>query len=252
MQEQGTMTREKIYIYGKHALTEAIETVPHIIQKVFLAPGALPAQVTAQLKELNINVGPLSGQAGVAKDANHQGVIGVIDTSKLVMSFEDFLKNVQVTPDTALVLMDELQDPHNVGAIIRSAAGFGISGILMPERNQVQITGAVVKTSAGMAFRVPIVSIGNVNNAVRTLKEKGFWIYGLAMKGATNLHDEKFNAPAVFVVGNEGEGIHQKTLEHCDVKLKIPMHSRTESLNAAVSTAVVLYEWSRQHPQALK
>ena len=72
------------------------------------------------------------------------------------------------------------------------------------------------------------------------------------MSGATSLGDEKFTAPAVFIVGNEGEGIHHKTLEHCDVKLKIPMHSRTESLNAAVSTAVVLYEWSRQHPKALK
>ena len=251
MQTQHLMTREKVYIYGKHALMEAIETVPHIVQKVFLAPGALPVPIIARLKDLNINVGPLSGQGGVAKDANHQGVIGVIDTSKLVMSFETFLKEVVVTPHTALVLMDELQDPHNVGAIIRSAAGFGISGVLMPERNQVQVTGAVVKTSAGMAFRVPLVSIGNVNNAVRVLKEKGFWIYGLAMSGAHTLSQEKFDAPAVFIVGNEGEGVHHKTLEHCDVKLKIPMHSRTESLNAAVSTAVVLYEWSRQHDSAL-
>lgn len=245
------MMKEKVYIYGKHALTEAINITPHILQKVFVARGALPDDILSKLKDLNVAVGPLHAQPGVSKDANHQGVIGVIDTGKLLVSLETFLSNISIDPDTALVLMDEVQDPHNVGAIIRSAAAFGIAGVLLPERNQAQVTGAVVKTSAGMAFRIPLISIGNVNNTIRTLKEKGFWVYGLAMSGAHSLHTEQFTAPAVFIVGNEGEGIHQKTLALCDVKLSIPMHTRTESLNAAVSTAIVLHEWSRQHTHAI-
>jgi 23S rRNA (guanosine2251-2'-O)-methyltransferase len=98
-----------------------------------------------------------------------------------------------------------------------------------------------------------LVSIGNVNQTLGILKEKHFWAYGLAMEGSKELSQEKFDAPAVFVIGNEGEGIHKRTLELCDISLSIPMHPRTESLNAAVavSAAIVLYEWSKQHPDML-
>jgi 23S rRNA (guanosine2251-2'-O)-methyltransferase len=102
-----------------------------------------------------------------------------------------------------------------------------------------------------MVFRIPLVSIGNVNNTLRVLKEKGFWVYGLAMDGKSTLGVETFDSPSAFVVGNEGAGVREKTLAACDVMLKIPMHARTESLNAAVSAAIVFYEWSRKHPEAL-
>jgi 23S rRNA (guanosine2251-2'-O)-methyltransferase len=102
-----------------------------------------------------------------------------------------------------------------------------------------------------MTFRIPLVSIGNVNHAIEVLKKNGFWIYGLASSGKTILGAEIFDAPCAFVIGNEGAGIREKTLEACDVTLSIPMHSRTESLNAASSAAVVFYEWSRKHPEAL-
>lgn len=102
-----------------------------------------------------------------------------------------------------------------------------------------------------MAFRIPLVSIGNVNQALGVLKQKGFWIYGLAGNGKTTLAAEKFDAPAAFVVGNEGAGIREKTLAACDITLAIPMHERVESLNAAVSAAVVFYEWSKRHPESL-
>jgi len=126
-----------------------------------------------------------------------------------------------------------------------------LSAVLIPEHNQAGVTGAVVKTSAGMAFRIPLVSIGNVNHALDVLKEKGFWIYGLAMDGTTALGTDAFDAPTAFVVGNEGAGIREKTLATCDATISIPMHTRTESLNAAVSAAVVFYEWSKKHPEAL-
>ncbi|MFZ2501025.1 MAG: RNA methyltransferase, partial [Minisyncoccia bacterium] len=150
-----------------------------------------------------------------------------------------------------VAILAEVQDPHNVGAIIRSAAAFGLAGVLIPEHHQAGISGTVVKTSAGMAFRIPLVSIGNVNNAIKVLKEKGFWVYGLAMDGTAALGAEAFDTPSAFIVGNEGVGIREKTLEHCDVTLNVPMHPRTESLNAAVSAAVVFYAWSAKHPEAL-
>ena len=174
-----------------------------------------------------------------------------MDPSALLISLDDFLKTLDTRTNPSVVVLGEVQDPHNVGAIIRSAAAFGLSGVLIPEHNQAGITGAVVKTSAGMVFRIPLVSIGNVNNTLKILKEKGFWIYGLAMDGETSLGTDVFDAPVAFVVGNEGAGIREKTLTSCDVTLQIPMNSRTESLNAAVSAAVVFYEWSRKHPEAL-
>lgn len=179
----------------------------------------------------------------VGEDATHQGVVAVLNPTELVVDFDTFLARITPDRNTALVLLDELTDPHNVGDIIRSAAAFGASGVLMPAHNQAGITGAVVKTSAGMIFRLPIVQIGNVNQAIRTLKDKGFWIYGLAAEGGNTISKEKFDAPAVFIVGNEGKGIREKTMEHCDIRLRIPIDERCESLNAAVSAAVALYQW---------
>ena len=109
-----------------------------------------------------------------------------------------------------------------------------------------------MKASAGMVFRVPIVSLGNVNQAVDFLKKEfDFRTYGLAMDGSKNIAEEKFDAPALIIVGNEGKGIRQKTLERCDVTLRIPMDPRCESLNASVSAAVVMYEWSKKHLKSL-
>jgi 23S rRNA (guanosine2251-2'-O)-methyltransferase len=109
-----------------------------------------------------------------------------------------------------------------------------------------------VKASVGMVFRVPIVSIGNINFTIDRLKEEGFKVYALAMQGAKSVAEEKFDAPSLFVVGNEGRGIRQKTFERADVVLRIPMHPRCESLNASVSAATVLYEWSTGHPKAMR
>jgi 23S rRNA (guanosine2251-2'-O)-methyltransferase len=245
---------EKIYIYGKHALMEALLHAPHTVRKVFLSPEVQDGELRAILKKLNLSPATLKTREMshmVGRDTAHQGVIAITDPGSLVIEWRRFAESLRPTEDTMLVLLDELTDPHNVGAIIRSAAAFGAAGVLLPSHNQAPITGTVVKSSAGMAFRVPIISIGNVNTTVDALKKEGFVTYGLVMNGTKNIAEEKFNAPTLFIVGNEGAGIRQKTMERCDVSLKIPMNARTESLNASVSAAVVLYQWSIHHPGAL-
>lgn len=259
--KRSSPSREKVYIYGKHALMEALvanAALPAgrqgVIRKVFLASEIKDAQLRALLQEHQIPVAELAAGKGkelAGRDAVHQGVIAVMDPSALLIPFTEFLKSLDMSTNPSIAILGEVQDPHNVGAIIRSAAAFGLSGVLIPSHNQAGITGTVVKTSAGMAFRVPLVSIGNVNTTIKELKDNGFWVYGLAMEGATKLSDEAFDTPSVFIVGNEGSGIREKTLEACDVSLAIPMHPRTESLNAAVSAAIVFYEWSKRHPTAL-
>ncbi|MCL4400237.1 23S rRNA (guanosine(2251)-2'-O)-methyltransferase RlmB [Patescibacteria group bacterium] len=243
-------TEEKIYMYGRHALEEALLKAPHTVRKVFLSSEAADREIRSGLSKRGIPFSimkPKEAAHLVGKEATHQGVIAVVDPSSLVMDFNTFKKNLRPTEETILVLLDELTDPQNVGAIIRSAAAFGASGVLIPEHRQAPVTGAVVKVSAGMVFSVPLISIGNVNYAVQDLKEIGFKAYGLVMDGTVNISEEKFNAPSLFIVGNEGRGIREKTLELCDVRLRIPIDSKCESLNASVSAAVVLYKWSTQH-----
>lgn len=248
------MKQEKIYMYGRHALMEALEHSPRMIDAVFLSEKP-DSDLGALLQANNITMSRFDGKSlppGVDKNANHQGYIGRIVMGKLMQDYGDFVANLSVTNDTCLVLLGELQDPQNVGAIIRTAAAFGIAGVLIPEHNQAQVTGAVVKVSAGMAFRVPLVTIGNVNTTLKDLKERGFWTYGLAGEARQSVTKEAFDAPTVFILGNEANGIRQKTLEHCDVPLSIPMSPDCESLNVAASAAVALYAWSAKHPKALK
>jgi len=233
---------------------EALAHAPHTVRKVFLSPEVNDGELRSLLKKANLTPGVLKTRELdnlVGRETAHQGVIAVTDPGALLLDFKQFTAALHPTERTMLVLLDELTDPHNVGAIIRSAAAFGAAGVLIPEHNQAPITGTVVKTSAGMAFRIPLVSIGNVNQAVDALKKIGFVTYGLVMNGSQNIIDEKFGAPALFIVGNEGAGIRQKTFERCDVSLRIPMNARTESLNASVSAAVVLYQWSVRHPGAV-
>lgn len=244
----------KVYIYGKHALMEALKNAPYTIRKAFLAADLQDTGLRSLLEKHKIPVSLLakgSGKELVGRDTAHQGVIAIMNPSALLISFDDFIATLDTAKNPAIAVLGEVQDPHNVGAIIRSAAAFGLSAVLIPEHHQAGITGAVVKTSAGMVFRIPLVAIGNVNTTLKVLKEKGFWIYGLAMNGTTTLGTDAFNAPVAFVVGNEGAGIREKTLAACDITLAIPMHPRTESLNAAVSAAIAFYEWSKKHPESL-
>lgn len=246
---------EKLYIYGKHALWEALSYRPEVVRKIFFSSRIHDLELRNLIRKRGVTISELKEKQAdrmVGGDTAHQGIVAIIDGAGLSIDFRDFQAGLEVNPHTMLVLLDELTDPHNVGAIIRSAAAFGAAGVLMPRHNQAPITGAVVKASAGMVFRVPLVSIGNVNYTIGELKDAGFRIYGLEMEGTENVTEEKFEEPTLFIVGNEAKGIRQKTMELCDVKMRIPMHPRCESLNASVSTAVVLYEWSKHHQKSLQ
>lgn len=244
----------KLYLYGRNPLAEALASKEGIIERVFLSPTAEqnPA-IVSLLQKHGIKHERVTNEeiaSFVGRDAVHQGVCAELHERKLYTPLDTALQEAEKASQRPLfVLLDELQDPHNVGAIIRSAAAFGASGILMPEHDQVQITPTVIKSSAGSVFSLPIIRIGNINTTLRNLKEKGYWTYALTGDGDNKLSETTFDTPVVLVVGSEGEGIRPKTLEVCDFKLSIKISGKVESLNASNAVAVTLYEWSKQHGQ---
>lgn len=248
------MKAEIEYIFGKHAVREVLKERPDVVVEVHVAADfsdesilELADKQRVALKVLNLKNPP----RGVSAKAAHQGVVAGIYPLKLTVPYKEFKATLSKSPKTSLLVLGEVQDPHNVGAVIRSAAAFGLAGVLIPPHNQSPVTGTVVKVSAGMAFRIPLVTIPNVNTVLRDLQEDGFWVYGLEGDGTTTTVSEKFTRPSVFVLGNEGSGLREKTKELCDELISIPIHPRCESLNAAAATAVVLASWSAQHPEAL-
>lgn len=248
------MKQEQIFIYGKHSVSEAFKHKPEAVVRVYFSHEFDDVELRKETKKRGIPSELFTDKkmpGGLRKDATHQGVIACLSGSAIMTPYHDFISEINITPSTSVVILGEVQDPHNVGAVIRSAAAFGVSGVLIPPHNQAPVTGTVVKVSAGMAFTVPLVTISNVNSVARDLKDRGFWVYGLAGEGDTSLYDEVFSKPTAFILGNEATGLREKTREVCDNLVHIPMHPRAESLNASASAATVFSHWSKQHQDAL-
>jgi len=239
-------------IYGRHAIASLLANAPQRVEHLYLAPSAM-GDLEEIARARGVKIEPMT--PGLLhkelEGAVHQGAVARVGLGGMLQDYNAFITTQAATPATSLVILNEVTDPYNVGAIIRSAAGFGASAVLIPSHNQAPVTGIVAKASAGTVFTVPLVGINNENQTIMDLKKRGYWIYGLAGEGDHELPKEKFDAPAVFVVGSEGQGLREKTREHCDILLRIPMSSSVESLNASVSAAVVLSAWSAQHPEAL-
>lgn len=249
------MKQNKLFIYGRHAVSEALAHAPHALLKVYFDRKTADKDLKRSVEGKGITTADLSeglARSDMKSGTPHQGVVAQVSLHALVVPFEKFITGVHATPDTSFVFLSGVEDPHNVGAIIRSAAAFGAAAILLPAKGQSPITGAVAKASSGMAFRLPLVVVENSGEAVRALKKLGFVVYGLSGEGANNIIEEKFGGPSLFIFGNEGKGIPGDLAKLCDKTLSIPMHSRTESLNVAASAAVALYSWSSKHPRALK
>lgn len=242
------------YIFGKHAVLEAVERRPDVVKELYVSADFSDTKYLDRLVATGLSPRVLNTKnppRGISANAPHQGVVAGIVPDRLMVPYKEFVAGLRPDAHTALLLLGEVQDPHNVGAVIRSAAAFGFAGVLIPPHNQAPVTGTVVKVSAGMAFRIPLVAIGNVNTTMRELKDLGFWMYGLEGGGNASTTTEQFTHPTVFLLGNEGEGLREKTKELCDALISIPIHPRCESLNAAAAAAVVMANWSAQHPKAL-
>lgn len=229
---------------GPHACEEALARAE--LHTLRIAPQAWhrteTLRLAARAKGVVIHKEPLESLDRRAEGQRHQGVLGEGE-SLAFASMETLLECVKQKGDSALVLaLDGVTDPHNFGAILRSAAGAGVDGILFPERRSAPINETVIRASAGTAGRVPLVRVVNLGRALDQLKEAGAWVYGLAAGAESRSYlSDTFDRSTVLVLGSEGEGLHLKIKERCDGLLCIPMPGGIESLNVSAAAAVVLF-----------
>lgn len=180
---------------------------------------------------------------------SHQGVAASV-TVKDYCGIPDILAAAaEKGRPPVIVICENINDPHNLGAIIRSAAASGADGMIIPKRNSVSVNSVVYKTSAGAAAFFPVARVTNIAAAIDELKKAGVWIYGTAAEGASDYSKTDLTGPAAFVIGGEGEGLKRLTRDKCDILVKIPIEPQVESLNASVAAAVVLFEARRQREE---
>jgi len=240
-----------MYIYGKHAVAETLQARPDLVRGVYVVGSVKHIgfeDLRGLTQHLGIAINAVSEkfiEQKVGKDARHQSVIAEISEFPYTY-IDEWVGGLDMDAHPACLLLDEVKDVYNVGALIRTAAATGMAGVLLPEHRQAPVTSTVFHTSAGTVFSIPIVRIGNVNQALEKLKNAGFWSYGLAMEGEKELMSYEHDSPAVFVVGSEGSGLRNATEQLCDFRVSIPMSEQVESLNASVSGALMMYEYLRK------
>ena len=176
----------------------------------------------------------------------HQGVIALTSVREYV-SVEDILNIAREKGENPLIFVcDEISDPHNLGAIIRTAECAGAHGVIIPKRRSVGLTATVAKASAGAVEYMKVARVTNINTAIAELKDKGVWVFGTAAEGSIPMYKADLTVPAAIVIGNEGEGLSQLVRKNCDVMVSIPMKGKISSLNASAAASILLYEAVRQ------
>ena len=235
---------------GRNAVTEAL-SAGRTIDKLFVADGDTDkalARICAMAKQAGAVVVPTDRRKldFMSATGAHQGVIAMV-AAHAYASIEDILQKAADAGEAPLIVIcDELSDPHNLGAIIRTAECAGAHGVIIPKRRSVGLTAVVGKASAGALEDLPVARVANITAAIGTLKKAGVWVCGTAAEGDTSLYKADLKGPAAIVIGNEGQGMSRLVSERCDFKVSIPMKGSISSLNASAAAAIMLYEAVRQ------
>ena len=237
-------------LVGRNAVTEALKA-GRGINKILLAEGdkeAFASEILNLAKERKIicQFVERSKIEAIAAGHRHQGVLAYVAPVEYA-ELEDILKAAEEKGEAPfLLLLDELEDPHNLGALLRTADATGVHGVLIPKHRSVPLNATVAKTSAGAIEYVPVARIGNIAQTLKVLKEKGFWVAGADMDGAQTYYEADLTGSLVLVVGSEGRGMSRLTKEACDFIVSMPMVGKINSLNASVAGSILMYESMRQ------
>lgn len=238
------------YLFGLHSAKARLEKQPETVQKVYLLQGRQDAAIQAVVQLANtvrVPVQWVSRQTleKMSGDENHQGVLLEVSAPQLAYDDLDSLLD-QLTEPAFLLVLDGVQDPHNLGACLRSADAAGVHAVVVPKDNAVSITPTVSKVACGAAETVPFFQVTNLARTLESLQQRGIWIYGLAGEAKKSLYQMTFDGPIALVMGAEGKGLRQLTKTKCDELLYLPMKGSVESLNVSVATGISLFEVLRQ------
>ena len=236
-------------IVGRHAVREAIQS-GHAINKVLIQEGVKKQQIDDILKssksqKLVVQTVPKSKLDQIA-NAPHQGVAAYIAPYEYA-SLDDFLaKQANKETLSTVIILDGLEDPHNLGSILRTADATGVDGIIIPKRRSVALTQTVAKASTGAIQHVPVIRVTNLSQTMDTLKDQGYWIAGAEANNATDYRQMQVDMPLAIVIGSEGQGMSKRVKDKCDFYIKIPMVGHVNSLNASVAASLLMYEVLRK------
>jgi len=237
-------------IEGRNAVIEALRAGV-AIDKIYIARGETDAtlgHIASKARQAGVVVVEADRKKLDFMSATHahQGVIAVAAVREYV-DVDDILAIAREKGENPLIVVcDELSDPHNLGAVIRTADAAGAHGVIIPKRRSAGLTAIVGKTSAGAVAHVPVARVPNITALLKELKEEGVWVFGTAAEATTSLYKADLKGPAAIVIGSEGEGMSRLVAENCDFTVSIPMFGKINSLNASAAAAVLLYEAVRQ------
>jgi 23S rRNA (guanosine2251-2'-O)-methyltransferase len=237
-----------LWIYGINPVAEALWSSRCRMREIWVAHGrglkGLEGIIgVAESKGILMRKVERSQLDSLTKNAPHQGVVGFIDQFHYA-DLDEVLKGNK--DDPFLLILDGIEDPRNLGALIRTAAACGVWGVIIPKDRAAGITPAVAKSSAGAVFHIPLVRVTNIVSTLGKLKERGIWVAGAAAEAPTQIYNHDLAIPLALVIGGEGGGIRPLVKKECDLLASIPMQGKVNSLNASVAGAIILYEVLRQ------
>ncbi|MGC8791944.1 MAG: 23S rRNA (guanosine(2251)-2'-O)-methyltransferase RlmB [Bryobacteraceae bacterium] len=232
---------------GIHLVLEALRA-GRPLDRILIAREATSARLRqimelARQRGVPVRLEPREALDRAAGEMPHQGVVA-LGAAHEYADLEDVWQGARL-----LVALDGVEDPHNLGAVIRTAHAAGASGVIVPARRAAGLTGAVARAAAGALEYVKVARVTNLNRALDRLKERGFWIYGLDERGPEFYHRVEYRLPTVLVLGGEGRGLHEHTRARCDFVVRIPVAGAISSLNVSVAAGIVMFEWKRRQPE---
>ena len=230
---------------GIHPVIEALRA-GRPLDRLLVAQGAGGARVQeiidlARRASVPVRFEPRSALDRLAGTPAHQGIVALGAARK-------YADPDAVATASLVVALDGVEDPHNLGAIVRTAHAAGAGAVVIPERRAASLTDVVAKAAAGAIEHIPIVRVTNLNRSLEDFKRRGYWIYGLDEHAPTAYTEAEYASPAVLVLGGEGKGLHEQVRKHCDLLVRIPMAGHIPSLNVSVAAGVFLFEWRRRQP----
>ncbi len=232
-------------IFGKNTVREAINKKRFIKELIISQEKVLNEFPKNSLsKETKITLMPLK-EMNQKYNGNHQGVVAIIDEYKY-LSLNALIDKNKQKENVSLIMLDGLEDPHNLGAILRTADATGMNGIIIPKNRSVSLNQTVAKVSTGAIEYVDVVQVTNLVSTLKELKEHGYWVIGLEMEGSVDYKEQDYTGKKVIVIGSEGKGISRLVKTECDFMVNIPMIGHVNSLNASVSASIIFYEILRQ------